>query len=262
MTDPADLREADVLIVAVKTYGMAAALASLRHLDVATVLSVQNGVLKNEWLADTFGPEKTVGTAAFFSGEILPEGPVRFTLNGGFCVGEIPAGRSERVVHLAETLARAGIQAEATEHIQTVEWSKFVGWIGLMVLSVLTRLETYKFLIDPDAALVCARLMRETALLAQHQNISLEDRPPVPIKTICRVTEREAVEALRELGATMQARAPTHRVSSLQDLERGRRLEVEETLGYVVSKAATACIPVPTLDMCYRLIRGIDRFIR
>jgi ketopantoate reductase len=47
ITDPLALRETDVLIVAVKTYDMAAALASLRHLQVATVLSIQNGVLKN-----------------------------------------------------------------------------------------------------------------------------------------------------------------------------------------------------------------------
>jgi hypothetical protein len=51
--------------VAVKTYARAAALASLRHLPVATVLSVQNGILKNTRLADTFGAEKTVGAATF-----------------------------------------------------------------------------------------------------------------------------------------------------------------------------------------------------
>ncbi|HEY5865720.1 MAG TPA: 2-dehydropantoate 2-reductase N-terminal domain-containing protein, partial [Candidatus Tectomicrobia bacterium] len=55
ITDPGELQGADVLIVAVKTYDMAAALTSLRHLDVATVLSIQNGVLKNEQLADVFG---------------------------------------------------------------------------------------------------------------------------------------------------------------------------------------------------------------
>src|SRR5262245_36527838 len=46
ITDPQALRAADVLLVAVKTYDMAAALASVRHLEVATVLSIQNGVLK------------------------------------------------------------------------------------------------------------------------------------------------------------------------------------------------------------------------
>jgi 2-dehydropantoate 2-reductase len=262
ITDPMELHGADVLIVAVKTYDMAAALAPLRHLDVATVLSIQNGVLKNEQLADVFGTEKTVGAATFLSGEVLPEGPVRFTSNQVLYVGEMPAGTSARVQQLVEALGRAGMQAEATAHIQTIEWSKFVAWIGSMVLSVLTRLETYKFLSDPDAALVCARLMRETAGLARKRGIPLEDLPPFLVHTISSVTEAEGVEKLRELGAMLQARAPMHRMSSLQDLERGRRLEVEETLGYVVMNAATAGLAVPTVDTCYRLISGINRCVQ
>jgi 2-dehydropantoate 2-reductase len=59
----------------------------------------------------------------------------------------------------------------------------------------------------------------------------------------------------------MKSRAPTHRVSTLQDLERGRGLEVEETLGYVVTKAGKQGVPVPTVETCYRLISGINRFV-
>jgi 2-dehydropantoate 2-reductase len=58
----------------------------------------------------------------------------------------------------------------------------------------------------------------------------------------------------------MQAQGATaHKVSMLQDLERGRRLEVEETLGYAVRKGAELGLQLPTVETCYRLIRGIDR---
>jgi ketopantoate reductase len=50
-------------------------------------------------------------------------------------------------------------------------------------------------------------------------------------------------------------------MSSLQDLERGRRLEVEETLGYVVTKPDAQGVPVPTVETCYRLISGLNRFV-
>jgi 2-dehydropantoate 2-reductase len=262
ITDPGELREADVLIVAVKTYDMAAAVASLHHLKVATVLSVQNGVLKNAQLADAFGAEKTVGAATFLSGEILPDGQVRFTSNQILYVGELPAGTSARVQQLVEACARAGMQAEATAHIQTIEWSKFVAWIGHMAVSVLTRLETAKFRSDPDAALVCTRLMRETAGLAAQWGIALEDMPAFPVKTIISGTEAAGVEHVRERGARAQARASMQRMSSLQDLERGQRLEVEETLGYVVTNAVTAGLAVPTVDTCYRLISGINRYVQ
>src|SRR5215470_8772480 len=55
VTDPRAVRGADVLLVTVKTYDTESGLASVRHLDVPTVLSIQNGVVKNEQLAHVFG---------------------------------------------------------------------------------------------------------------------------------------------------------------------------------------------------------------
>jgi 2-dehydropantoate 2-reductase len=72
-------------------------------------------------------------------------------------------------------------------------------------------------------------------------------------------TEQEAVGKIGELGAMLESEAPDHRWSTLQDLERGRYLEVEETLGYVVAEARREGIPVPTVETCYLLINGINR---
>src|SRR5438128_12185840 len=55
VTDPSQLHDADVLMVTVKTYDMAYALHSVKHLDVDSVASIPEGVLKNEQLAETFG---------------------------------------------------------------------------------------------------------------------------------------------------------------------------------------------------------------
>jgi 2-dehydropantoate 2-reductase len=262
VTDPARLSHADVCIVTVKTYDMTSALASMRHLAVSSVLSVQNGVVKNEQLATVFGREKVLGATAILSGEVLPAGPVRLTVNQGIAIGELPQGTSERVTRLVGALERAGIRAEATAQIQTAEWTKFVGWVGWTALAVLTRLESYKFLSDAATAVIGVRLMRETAALATQMGVPLEDNPPLNlVKTIAAVSEQQAVEILQETGAMMGSRAPTQRMSSLQDLERGRRLEVEETLGYVVTKAGEQGVPVPTVETCYRLISGLNRFV-
>src|SRR5881628_3879497 len=61
ITDPSQVHDADVLIVTVKTYDMEAALQSVKHLPVASVLSLQNGVLKYQQLAQTFGGAKVLG---------------------------------------------------------------------------------------------------------------------------------------------------------------------------------------------------------
>jgi 2-dehydropantoate 2-reductase len=260
-THPHEVKEADVLLVTVKTYDTEAALASLRHLRAHSVLSVQNGVLKNEQLAGIFGWERVLGAAAVVAGEIQPDGAVRYTLNERLALGELPEGTSERARGLAATLARAGLRAEVSSHIRTVEWSKYALFVGGMALASLTRLPTAKFLNDPDGALLMARLVRELGHLATRLGIPLEDAPPLPIRTLCSGSLAEAVEQARRFGAVMAKRAPTHKVSTLQDLERGRRLEVEETLGYAVRKAAELDVPLPTVETCYRLLAGINRHV-
>ena len=57
-------------------------------------------------------------------------------------------------------------------------------------------------------------------------------------------------------------RAPTHKMSTLQDLEQGRRLEVEELLGYAVRKGAELDVPLPTVDTWYRLLAGVNRHLQ
>ncbi len=262
ITDPQEVRDADVLMVTVKTYDTDSALASVRHMDVGSLLSLQNGVLKNEQLAHVFGWERVLGAATFVGGELLPDGTVRFTLNEGFAVGELPTGTSERVHSLVATLNRAGIRAEASPEIQTVEWSKYVVFVGSTSLAVLTRLEVFKCLKDADLALVWVRLIQETAALAAQLGIPLEDRGPLPAKTLGNGPESEAVTILQQVGAVLEARSPTLRASTLHDLERGHCLEVEEILGYAVRKGIELNIPLPTVDTCYRLMAGINRYLQ
>jgi 2-dehydropantoate 2-reductase len=261
--NPNEVQEAEVLLVAVKTYDMEEALESVSHLDIGSVLSVQNGVLKNEQLARYFGKEKTLGAAATLSGEVMPAGDVRFTFHGALNVGELPEGTSERVQAFATTLVSAGIKVEVSPQIQTVEWSKYVMFLSMMAPAVLTRLETHKILRDPDLAYLMVMLARETAQLSAKLDIPLEDRGFIRIKTLSSVPIKEAVAGLRHIAETMEDQGATaHRISTLQDLERGRRLEVEETLGYAVRKGTELDVRLPTVETCYRLLTGIDRNLR
>jgi len=259
--DPCEVKTADVLIVTVKTYDTEPALASLRHLCVPSALSLQNGVLKNEQLASVFGWERVLGAAVVVAGEVLGDGAVRFTLNDRFAVGELSGGISDRARDLAAALVRAGLPADASPHVQSVEWSKYLLFVGGMALASLTRLPTAKFLSDPDGALLMARVMRELGDVAACLRVPLDDAGPLPIKAVCSGTLAEAIEHVQRFGARLTERAPAHKISTLQDLERGRRLEVEETLGYAVRKGAELGVPLPAIDTCYRLLSGVNRHI-
>jgi len=191
---------------------------------------------------------------------VSPQGEVRFTVNGGFFIGELPSGLSPRVENLATTLANSGINAEAVPNIQSLQWSKFVLWVAYTSISVLTRLPTYKFLSDQDTALLCARIMREVASVAKHREITLED-VGFPVISVVNDTEDAAVAVLNKFSNDLKENSPYHRMSTLQDLENGKRLEIDATLGYAVDAAQMCGLPAPTLDVCYTLIKGINRLL-
>ena len=258
-TDPSRIDEADVLLVAVKTYHTVDAIRPLKHIRAGSVFSVQNGVLKNQQLIDVFGKDAVLGSIGILSGELLDNGRVRFTLNQIVEVGELPSGASKRSESIAASLNTAGINATATDSIQVSEWSKFVGWSGFASLSVLTRLETFKFLSDVDSAWVTARVMRETASVAAALGVPIEDKTPFPSGRVFKRTEDEAVAVLNQAGETLGEKAPQHRMSTLQDVERGQRLEIEETLGHTVREGARLGVQVPTVETCYRLLASINR---
>lgn len=260
LTDPSQLRRADVLIVAMKTTGTAQALEPLRNADIDVAFSIQNGVWKDEQLARTFGADRVLGSLANTSGELLPSGETLFTRNVNIFLGELAGGDSARAERLAKTIDAAGVRATAVPDILQREWTKFVGWAGLMILSVTTRSVTWRYLDDPDSAVVLVRLVREVASLARAAGVEVTGHDALlPVKKIIEGSEQEAVAVVRQAGRDFKANAPEHRMSSLQDLEAGRPLEIEETLGHAVRRAAQLQVSLPVLEASYHLVNAIDR---
>ena len=259
VTDLSQFSGADVLIVATKTHGTEAALAPLLHAKIGVAFSIQNGLMKNDQLAAAWGRERVLGALADTSGELLPTGETLFTRNEQLYIGELTGRDSTRARRIAGIIDGSGVRTSAVSDIESLEWSKFAAWAGLMVLSVTTRAVTWKYLVDPDSALVLARLVREMGALAAARKIPLSDRSPLPVASLLGVSEGEAVAIIQTLGRRLESSAPEHRLSTLQDLENGRALEIEETLGYAVRSAAQLKVPLPLLECFYRLVRGIDR---
>ena len=263
VTDPARLEAADTLIVAMKTPGTEAALARLRDVRVGAALSIQNGIAKDELLARTFGADRVLGALADTSGELLPSGEVLFTRNVNLPLGELAGGISERARRTAAMIDAAGIRATAVADILSLEWSKFTVWLPLISMAVTTRAVSWRYLTDADCAQVLVRLVRELAAVARAQGIALVDgAAALPLGTILAASEAEAIGVVRQAGEQMRLRAPDHRMSALQDLEAGRPLEVDETFGYAVRRAAELGLSIPLLESFHHLVAAIDRIGR
>jgi ketopantoate reductase len=177
-------------------------------------------------------------------------------------IGALGGAVPEAVRTLARTIDASGVRCAAVADIATREWSKFAAWIGMAGVAITTRVVTWKYLMDPDAALVLVRLIREARELATRAGVSFTDDVVFPVATLCTGTEEAAVERLRGIGAQFREHSPEHRLSAHQDIDAGRPLEVEETLGYAARSAAGAGLSLPLLDTTYRIAAAIDRTSR
>jgi 2-dehydropantoate 2-reductase len=260
--DPARCPDADALIVCTKAQATQLALEPLRHARFEAVLSVQNGVLKDELLAGVFGRERVLGALADSSGELKADGEVLFTRNECMAIGGLRGDEGNRAARISAALQAAGVGSRIVADIESLEWCKFVAWVALMVLSVTTRSYTPAYLEDAGGATLLVRLVREMGALAVAAGAVLTDTVTLPVATLCARSESEAVEIVREAGRALAARAPTHRMSSLQDLEAGRALELEETIADALRRASVLGLSLPLTSMSHTLVATIDRIRR
>lgn len=256
---PEELRAADVLIVATKAIDTRATLARFRGAAIGAAFSIQNGVLKNDLLAEAFGRARVLGALANTSGELEPDGTVLFTRNVNLLVGEIDGAASARAAGIARTIDAAGVRSAAVADVLAHEWSKFVAWIGLVAAALVTRAPSWRYLSDPDSALLVVRLLREMAELAEAARIPLTDDSILPVRRLARADEHEAVSHIVRVGLDYRERAPEHRISALQDLLAGRPLELEETFGDALRRAEAHALRVPLLRTFAPLLGAVQR---
>lgn len=262
--DPRELATADVLIIATKTYDCAEALQGVRHMQVAHVMGLQNGVYKDEQIAAVFGMDKTLGAIAEFGGELLASGEVVWTVCERLCFGRMPEGTDPRAEAIGELFNRAGFRTTVSPSIRVEEWSKFVVFVALLPLSALARVETHRLLQEANLARIGVTLLKEMGQLADRLGIPLRDSGAMArVSTVIQADMDTAIESLRQNGLALAARGATgHKVSTLQDIEHGRRLEIDEIMGYATRKAAEQGMTLPTVETCYRLVAGLDQVLR
>lgn len=261
VTDPREVVSADVLILAVKSYDTAEALAGIAHLrgKVGAALSVQNGGGKDEALAEALGSEVVVGATSIVGGSMPEPGRVIHTNDGATWIGELDGRRSARVEAIAECFRRAALVVEVREDIRSAIWCKLNQMVPAATLACVTRLRMHEMYQDRSLATLFVELSREISVIADRTGIALADYQGFPVKTLCSQPFDDAVESVIARGRMMQAHGMTQvKISTLQDLERGRRTEAEHAIGYVVRLAATHRVPVPKLDLLYRVIQGVE----
>lgn len=229
--DAASVGPADLVIFAVKLYDTEAAAAATRPLlgPHTGVVTFQNGVDSTGVLARVLGPDHVIGGVAQIAAVIAEPGVIRHTgTMASFAFGELDGARSERVGALAAALQAAGVEHRISADIDRDIWDKMAFLATFAGLTALMRLPIGPIREDAETRAMLRDGLREALAVARARGIALPDD----------FVER-TLERCDRLPYEMKS-------SMLQDLERGRRLELPWLSGAIVRLGQELGVPAPT----------------
>jgi len=228
--DPATIGVADYVLIAVKLWDTEAAgraVASLVGPHTA-VLSLQNGVIKDDILKTIFAPEAVMGGAAYMGTSIARPGVIRqIGPLQRVVFGEYDGQTSPRAKRLLEAMLRAGLQAELSTDIRRALWEKYAFLVGLSACTASMRTPIGPIRSNPQTRAFLLDVVKEAVAVARALGVNLP---------------ADYAEQRVAFADTL----PPDMTSSLHhDLEHGGRLEVEWLSGGVVQLGKTVNVPTP-----------------
>jgi 2-dehydropantoate 2-reductase len=257
-SDPTAFGPQDVVICALKAhqaFESAAAFAPLLG-DDTCVVTAMNGIpwwyfygsggrfegrhLKSvdpdgrQW--NLIGPRRAIGCVVEPACEVIAPGVIAHHRFNRFIIGEPDGSRSARVQSLSEVLTAANFDAPVRDNIRWNIWLKLWGNVCFNPISALTGATLGRMIGDPDLRILCKTMMQET----QAVNEALDVHIPADMMD-------------RRLAGA--ASATDHKMSMLQDLERGRSLEIDALVGVVQELGRLTSVRTPVIDTVLALVK-------
>ena len=228
--DPAAIGVVDLVIVGVKLWDTEDAAQAMRPMvgPETAVLSLQNGVTKDEILQSKFGEAAVMGGAGYVATRIARPGVIEQTgAIQRLVFGEYDGSRSERAETLLKFALAAGIDAQVSTDIRRSLWEKFVFLVGLSATTTSMRTTIWPIRTNAQTRAFLHDVMKEVVAVGRAHGVNLP--------------EDYADERL----AFADTVPPTMTSSMHHDLERGNRLELPWLSGGVVELGARVGVPTP-----------------
>ena len=227
--DPSEIGPVDVVLFTVKLYdteSAARALPALVGPDTA-VIPLQNGVEGVDIVTRAVGPANAAGGTVYVSAVISEPSVIRHTAMEHFIFGELDGRRSPRLERLLDGCRSAKFKSTLSDNIQVDIWTKFVRLSVFSGMTSVTRCPIGVIANDPDLMAMLKAAVREATLVAQARGVPVPDDAPDRVEKAYKVLPHGA------------------KSSMLEDLERGRRLELPWLSGAVVRIGEEVGVPTP-----------------
>lgn len=261
--DPAAFGPQDVVVLALKAYGLGPMLGRLAPLigPDTTVLPAINGLpwwyfLRHPrgfagWridcldpageMAAAVDPARIVGCVVHAAGEVVAPGVVQNTSGRLYFMGELDGTRSARVEAIAAAVRAGGSDVRISERIRNDIWMKLIGNMSYNPIAALTLARMNEINDNPALIAVIRAQMLEAMAVAEHYG------EPITMS----VDERIALA--RTIGSS--------KISMHQDIERGRPLEIDAIVTSVLELGRKAGIATPTIEAVHALLAERARHI-
>lgn len=265
-------RPVDIAFVSVKSYDTARVTQAIKPFLAPDgyVVSLQN-CINEDAIAGIVGADKTLGViASIISVELYEPGRIRrMAAKGGdkhtvFRIGEVNGGVTDRVNELVSMFSLID-STKPTTNLFGERWSKLIQngmRNGVAAATGLTSGDCDK---NEGPRRFAIKVGGEGVRVADALGIKLVGLGGMVPARLALASEGNA-DAMAEVEAIMIARTASNpragiqRPSMAQDMQKGRRTEIESMNGYIAAKGKEAGIPTPynlkLVDLVLRVQRG------
>ncbi|MDB5362361.1 MAG: 2-dehydropantoate 2-reductase [Rhodospirillales bacterium] len=255
--DPSDFGIQDAVIITLKAHSVPGCVAAMQPLlgPETMVVTAVNGipywyfhghggpfegrVLESidpgaqQWRG--LGPERAVGCIVYPATDVIAPGVIQHTYGDKFPLGEPRGETTPRVRALSALLESAGLRAPVLDRIRDEIWLKLWGNLSFNPISVLTHATLGEIVADPQTRQLARTMMLEAQGVGERLGVRF------------RVDVERRIDGAGAVGA--------HKTSTLQDLERGRPMEIDALVTVVQELGRLVDLPTPTLDTVLALVQ-------
>ncbi len=237
-----EVDEADLVIVTTKTYDTVTAAISAKHLidTGASLLLIQNGLGTEDLVAKALNTTKVLRATTCMGALRTSPGVVTTTGCGLTEIGSRFPENSDLVEKLSKMMKEVGFKVQTSENIEGVVWTKTLVNCGINPVGALTGLTNGEVYRNKALRGLIVRLVKEAVQVVDALGIELTTDDPV----------RYALGTAKATGDNIN--------SMLQDLQAGKRTEIDAITGEVIRLAKQLGIETPSSEAVYALVKALE----
>lgn len=232
--------EPDLVLLTVKAYDVESALAQVKKFG-CPVLCLQNGIGIEELAAGIIGEDRVIRGITFVGATFTGPGCVTLSYENFAKMGGTLIGRHRHSEKIAEMLSKSQISARVTGDITGAVWTKALFNCGNNAFSALTGLRYGELFEVPGLKDAVFKTVEEGERVAMHSFGVNADQPQ---------------EKLLQVAKS----AAKHKSSMLQDIEAGRRTEIDFLNGAISRLGRQYGVPTPLNDVITALVKGREAY--